>query len=200
MTVPGSTYQIPNEGGRSYGDISVQYATQQSINTAYVRMAQTAGTKNVISAAHAAGIPQGTTIEDVPTMPLGVLSTNPMQMAGAYATFAAHGQQATPYTVASVTQGSKTVYTAPKTQTHAFEASVADQVTGVLKSVVTDGSGAGAQLSDGRDVAGKTGTTDLPGADGDRASAWFVGYTRSCRPRSRSGARSRTAPWSASTA
>jgi membrane peptidoglycan carboxypeptidase len=174
LTVPGSTAQVPNEGGRSYGDVSVRYATQQSINTAYVRMAEKAGTKNVITAAHAAGIPQSTDIQDVLTMPLGVVATNPMQMAGAYATFAARGEQTTPYTVASVQQGGKTVYTAPKAQVHAFDAGVADGVTDVLQSVVTDGSGRAAQLSDGRDVAGKTGTTDL---DGTRASAWFVGYT-----------------------
>jgi membrane peptidoglycan carboxypeptidase len=171
----GTTYQIPNEGGASYGPVSVRYAAQQSINTAFVRMSQQAGAKNVIAAAHAAGIPQGTDIQDVPTMPLGVLATDPMQMAGGYATFAAHGVQTTPYTVDSVTQGGKTVYQAPKTPAHAFDATIADQVTDVLKSVVTDGSGAAAQLSDGRDVAGKTGTTDLDG--GDRASAWFVGYT-----------------------
>ena len=170
-----SGYQIPNEGGASYGTVSVRYAAQQSINTAFVRLAQKAGSKNVIAAAHAAGIPQSTDIQDVPTMPLGVLSTDPLQMAGAYATFAAHGEQTTPYTVAGVTQGGKTVYQATKHPVRAFDPAIADQVTDILRSVVTDGSGAAAQLSDGRDVAGKTGTTDL--ANGDRSSAWFVGYT-----------------------
>jgi membrane peptidoglycan carboxypeptidase len=47
---------------------------------------------------------------------------------------------------------------------------VADNVTDVLKTVVEEGTGTSAQLT-GREVAGKTGTTD------GNKSAWFVGYT-----------------------
>jgi membrane peptidoglycan carboxypeptidase len=176
-TYGGQPYTIPNEGGVNYGNVDVWHAAQSSVNTAFVQMALKAGVPNVVSAAHAAGIPSTTNIPDVATTALGVVATSPMQMAGAYATFAAHGQQSTPYTVSKVTQDGNTVYTAPKTGKTAFSANVADQVTSVLKSVVTDGSGGAAQLNDGRDVAGKTGTTDLPGTNGNRASAWFVGYT-----------------------
>jgi membrane peptidoglycan carboxypeptidase len=44
-------------------------------------------------------------------------------------------------------------------------------VTSLLRNVVTGGTGRQAQLSDGRQVAGKTGTTENYG------DAWFVGYT-----------------------
>jgi membrane peptidoglycan carboxypeptidase len=47
---------------------------------------------------------------------------------------------------------------------------VANNVTDVLKTVVDKGTGTNARLP-GRDVAGKTGTTD------GNKSAWFVGYT-----------------------
>ena len=52
----------------------------------------------------------------------------------------------------------------------AFPSRVADNVTDVLKNVVENGTGTPAQIP-GRDVAGKTGTTD------GNKSAWFVGYT-----------------------
>jgi membrane peptidoglycan carboxypeptidase len=54
--------------------------------------------------------------------------------------------------------------------TEAFTPQVADNVTDVLKTVVDKGTGTHAQLP-GREVAGKTGTTD------GNKSAWFVGYT-----------------------
>ena len=92
-------------------------------------------------------------------------------MAGAYATFAASGKQNDPYSVEKVdrrrTARSSSTRGAAK---DAFTAQVADNVTDVLKTVVDKGTGTTAQLT-GREVAGKTGTTD------GNKSAWFVGYT-----------------------
>jgi membrane peptidoglycan carboxypeptidase len=47
---------------------------------------------------------------------------------------------------------------------------IADNVTDVLRGVLTEGTAAGKDLGD-RPAAGKTGTTD------NYANAWFVGYT-----------------------
>jgi membrane peptidoglycan carboxypeptidase len=175
--VPGGNTLIPNEGGQSYGEVSVQYALNQSINTAFVELGEKIGMSKVADAARAAGVPVDARSQDLPTLPLGVVSTNPEQMAGAYATFAAHGQRADPYTVAAVEQGGRTVYAHQKAARQAFSADVADEVTRALQDVVADGSGAEAALGDGVDVAGKTGTTDLPGDGSKLGSAWFVGYT-----------------------
>lgn len=175
--VPNGNTLIPNEGGQSYGDVSVQYALNQSINTAFVELGEKIGMTKVADAARAAGIPVDAKSQNVPALPLGVVSTNPEQMAGAYATFAAHGQQVDPYTVATVEQGGKTVYSHQSLAKQAFTPTIADQVTRALQDVVADGSGTAAALSDGRDVAGKTGTTDLPGDGTKLGSAWFVGYT-----------------------
>ncbi|GAA3300636.1 hypothetical protein GCM10020295_41860 [Streptomyces cinereospinus] len=69
-----------------------------------------------------------------------------------------------------VTDKDGTLYEHETQAKQAFTAKVADNVTDVLKTVVEEGTGTNAQLT-GREVAGKTGTTD-----GNR-SAWFVGYT-----------------------
>jgi membrane peptidoglycan carboxypeptidase len=175
--VANSSQVIPNEGGTSYGQVSVQYALNQSINTVFVEMGQQIGMAKVAAAARAAGIQVSADDATKPSLPLGVVSTNPEQMAAAYGTFAAHGQQVDPYTVSSVEQDGKTVYQHQSLSKQAFTPQVADQVTQALEGVVTDGSGAGAALSDGRAVAGKTGTTDLPGDGTKLGSVWFVGYT-----------------------
>ena len=175
--IPKSDQVIPNEGGTSYGQVSVQYALNQSINTVFIEMGQQIGMNKVADAARAAGVPVTAQQQALPALPLGVVSTNPEQMAGAYGTFAAHGQQVDPYTVASVQQGGKTIYAHQSLAKQAFTPAVADQVTRALQNVVTNGSGGGAQLADGRDVAGKTGTTDLPGDGTKLGSVWFVGYT-----------------------
>ncbi|WP_194924024.1 transglycosylase domain-containing protein [Catenulispora pinisilvae] len=175
--VPNSDAVIPNEGGTSYGQVSVQDALNQSINTVFVKMGQQIGMTKVADAARAAGVPVSAQEQSLPALPLGVVATNPETMAAAYGTFAAHGQQVDPYTVTSVVQGDKTVYKHQSLAKQAFTPAVADEVTQALQGVVTNGSGTGAQLSDGRDVAGKTGTTDLPGDGTKLGSVWFVGYT-----------------------
>jgi membrane peptidoglycan carboxypeptidase len=91
-------------------------------------------------------------------------------MAGSYATFAASGKQRDPFSVTKVVHQGKTISTHQGKTEQAFTAKVADNVTDVLKTVVEDGTGSNAQLP-GREVAGKTGTTD------GNKSAWFVGYT-----------------------
>jgi membrane peptidoglycan carboxypeptidase len=175
--LPNTDTVIPNEGGTSYGQVSVQYALNQSINTVFVELGEKIGMNKVADAARAAGIPVTAQQQVLPALPLGVVSTNPEQMAAAYGTFAAHGQQVDPYFVASVQQAGKTVYAHQSLAKQAFTPVIADQVTQALQDVVTQGSGGGAKLSDGRDVAGKTGTTDLPGDGTKLGSVWFVGYT-----------------------
>ncbi|MFD1657657.1 penicillin-binding transpeptidase domain-containing protein, partial [Streptomyces caeni] len=84
--------------------------------------------------------------------------------------FAASGKHNDPYSVERVTDQDGTPYTHTAQPSQAFTSAVADNVTDVLKTVVDRGTGTAARLP-GRDVAGKTGTTD------GNKSAWFVGYT-----------------------
>ncbi|MFF4181728.1 transglycosylase domain-containing protein [Streptomyces sp. NPDC001691] len=173
----GNEWLQTNDGDESYNPpsyaIDLRYAMQESVNTPYVQLGMDVGTDKVKQVAMAAGLRDSKTSmasSSVPSFSIGTSSPSAIRMAGAYATFAASGTQRDPFSVASVKKDGKVIYQHEDQTKSAFPAAVANNVTDVLKNVVEKGTGTNAKLS-GRQVAGKTGTTD-----GNR-SAWFVGYT-----------------------
>ncbi|WP_406726557.1 transglycosylase domain-containing protein [Streptomyces sp. GD-15H] len=172
----GEQWQQVNDGDKSYGTppdykIDLREAMRESVNSSFVQLGVDVGLDKVKDSAVDSGLLESSLAgTNYPSFSLGTSSPSAIRMAGSYATFAASGEQREPFSVKKVTSKDRTVYT-HKTQTEqAFTAQVADNVTDVLKTVVEEGTGTNAQL-EGREVAGKTGTTD------GNKSAWFVGYT-----------------------
>ncbi|MGW8326903.1 transglycosylase domain-containing protein [Streptomyces sp. NPDC055897] len=173
----GGEWLQTNDGNESYNPpsyaIDLRYAMQESVNTPYVQLGMDVGTDKVKQVAMAAGLRDNKTSmasSSVPSFSIGTSSPSAIRMAGAYATFAASGTQRDPFSVTKVLKNGAVIYKHEDQAKSAFPAAVANNVTDVLKGVVDKGTGTNAKLS-GRQVAGKTGTTD-----GNR-SAWFVGYT-----------------------
>lgn len=172
----GKEYLAPNEGDVDYGPIPITRAMEKSVNTVFLQLAADVGPEKVKKAAIDAGLPPDLgSFEPTPTMALGVAPPSALDMAEAYATFAARGLHADPYWIKEVThEGSKVEL--PKRETkQLFPKNVADTVNQVMQRVVDnpplgDGTGRAAKALN-RPVAGKTGTTD------GNNSAWFVGYT-----------------------
>ncbi|MGW9028719.1 transglycosylase domain-containing protein [Streptomyces sp. NPDC055722] len=165
-----------NDGNESVGKapdykIDLREAMQYSVNSVYVQLGMDVGLDKVEQSALDAGILKSSLASsNFPSFSIGTSDPSAIRMAGAYATFAASGQQNDPYSVDKVSSKDGTVFQHVKKTKDAFTSKVADNVTDVLKTVVDKGTGTAARLA-GRDVAGKTGTTD------DNKSAWFVGYT-----------------------
>ncbi|MEV7219992.1 transglycosylase domain-containing protein [Streptomyces sp. NPDC093681] len=172
----GEQWRQENDGQDNVGDppdykIDLREAMRESVNSAYVQLGMDVGLDKVKEAAVDAGLLEDSlTGSSFPSFSLGISDPSAIRMAGAYATFADSGKQREPYSVTKVTSKDGTIYTHKVEEKQAFTAKVADNVTDVLKTVVEDGTGSNAQLP-GREVAGKTGTTD------GNKSAWFVGYT-----------------------
>ena len=165
-------YKVINFGDESWGQISLREATVNSVNSAFVQLSDKIGVASVVKMAERAGIPEDTFgMRNNLTFVLGTASPHPLDMASAYATFAAHGKSVSPTLIKSITNASgQVIYSHDPTTVQALRADVADQVTDTLCQVVTRGTGyRAAWLS--RPAAGKTGTTD------NNMSAWFVGYT-----------------------
>lgn len=172
----GKEWLQENDGQESYGTppnyrIDLREAMRESVNSAFVQLGMDVGLDKVKEAAMDAGLKENSLAgTSFPSFSIGISDPSAIRMAGAYATFAASGKQREPFSVQKVTDKDGTLFTHKVVTKQAFESDVADNVTDVLKTVVEDGTGTAAQLT-GRDVAGKTGTTD------GNKSAWFVGYT-----------------------
>ena len=167
----GKPYEVANYGNEGWGQVDLLSATQHSINTVFVPLGIKAGLDKVVDAARRAGIPETVAMIGTPSVTLGVASPHVIDVANAYATFAAQGVYSKPYMVAQVTGPNKGVLYQGKPQTQeVFSKEVMADLTYALKSVVTGGTG-GAALALGRPAAGKTGTSQ------SNASAWFAGYT-----------------------
>jgi membrane peptidoglycan carboxypeptidase len=170
ITIDG--YKVNNESDRSWGRISLLKGMEQSVNSVYVGVSSKVGYDKVVDAAERAGLPKTTpALGPVRSVALGVASPHVIDMADAYATFAARGQHVDPSVLLKVVGGNGGVlYELNPSPSQVFTSDVADTVNFALRKVVTDGTGQRA-LALGRPAAGKTGTTN------DNKSAWFVGYT-----------------------
>ncbi|WP_052391381.1 transglycosylase domain-containing protein [Streptomyces sp. NRRL B-24484] len=169
----GTPYAPPNEGGKDYGQITLQQATDWSVNSVYAQLAQDTGLETVRRTAVALGLPADTPgLSAVPSIPLGAATPSVLQMAGAYAALDNDGKQITPWLVKSVGVEGEQVPLPAHSTTQAVGAEAARATTAMLQGVVDDPGGTGWRAGAlNRPVAGKTGTTD------NSRSVWFVGYT-----------------------
>lgn len=161
-----------NESDHAWGYITLRKAMEQSINTPFVQLGEDVGLSNVQKMAQNAGINNGFETLNA-SFSIGTSTPSAIRMADAYATFAASGKQAEPYSVTSVERDGAEVpsFTKPTGKgTQKIEPNVANNVTDVLENVVQNGTATKAKAL-GLTAAGKTGTTD------SNKSAWFVGYT-----------------------
>ena len=166
-------YVVVNYGDNSYGKkITLLKATESSVNSAYVQLADSVGLDVVFNAAKRAGIPADAVgMEPNLAFTLGTTSPHVVDIAAAYATFASRGLQANPAYIKSITaESGEIVYKFSPKPVQAFSTDIADTVNYALQKVVTAGTGKAAKEL-GRPVAGKTGTTN------DNKSALFAGYT-----------------------
>ncbi|MFI6687742.1 transglycosylase domain-containing protein [Streptomyces sp. NPDC050485] len=168
-------FDPPNEDDHSYGDITVQDAMNKSVNSVFAQMGVDAHLDKVRDTAVAMGMTSIKGMNPVPAMTLGSYGSSPLQMAAVYATLDNHGKQVVPSIVKSAEHKDHKYNKPDPIGSQVISRDAADAVTSVLTGVVDDGTAktsvAEADNRNGKQVAGKTGTSD------DNKSAWFTGYT-----------------------
>jgi penicillin-binding protein 1A len=164
----GNGYYSPrNYGGGYSGSMSIRTALRFSTNVPAVKMGKEVGLDKVIQTCRTLGIKSP--IEPVVSLPLGAVGVTPVEMAGAFATFASNGWQSETTTILRVTDSDGNILLDNTPQpTLVLNSWAAAQINSALQSVVNDGTGKEAAL--GRPAAGKTGTTS------SERDVWFVGY------------------------
>lgn len=166
------------------GPISVRQALYQSRNIPALKTLQAVGLEKSEQFVNKLGITydEGQNVE---SNSIGANSSNPMQMAGAYAAFGNKGIYNKPHTVTKIvlSDGQTKIDTEPKS-TVAMKESTAYMISDVLKDVLSIGTGTSAAVP-GIPAAGKTGTTNIPPEftsqyyypGGAARDSWFAGYT-----------------------
>ena len=168
----GRPYQVNNYGSESWGNMSLLTATEKSVNTIYVPLGMKAGLEKVVDVARRAGIPDSIEMIASPSVSLGAASPHVIDLANAYATFAAQGVYAKPFIINEVQGPNKGILYQGRIQAQeVFRKDVMADLTYALSKVTTSGTAAVVGSRVARPTAGKTGTSN------DNASAWFNGYT-----------------------
>ena len=168
----GRPYPVNNYGGESWGDLSLLTATEKSVNTIYVPLGMKAGLEKVVDVARRAGIPESVEMVASPSVSLGSASPHVIDLANAYATFAANGVYAKPFIINEVQGPNKGILYQGRIQAQeVFKKDVMADLTYALSKATSSGTAAVVGARVARPTAGKTGTSN------DNASAWFNGYT-----------------------
>ncbi|MCU1415098.1 MAG: penicillin-binding protein [Microbacteriaceae bacterium] len=163
---PGSfvgTYTPKNDSAGEGGSMTVLSATINSVNAAFVGMAQKLDLCDIRSVAESMGIHRADGAELSPD-PSSVLGTNeiaPLSMAGAIATIGANGQYCVPTIVDSIVDAKGATLPGQTRQcTQALPTTIAATVAYALAQVLKSGTGSPGNPHDGVPIVGKTGTTD----------------------------------------
>jgi penicillin-binding protein 1A len=173
-------YVVHNVETGGFGAITLRTATAESVNTVFAQLIADVGIKDTAEMAHRLGItmvdPSGKQPNGEPygvSLTLGAAEVSPLDMAAAYSVFADRGVQfaATPIVRVTDAHGNVLEDNTKRKGTRVLSEAVADNVTDVLKGVITGGTGTGAAIGRPDGSAGKTGSTE------ENHDAWFVGYT-----------------------
>jgi penicillin-binding protein 2A len=173
-------YSPGNADGRFHGEVTLFEALVQSYNVPAVKLLHEIGVAEGAEAAERFGISLDASDRTL-AMALGGLQhgVSPLQMAAAYSVFASDGVRKEAHTIRRIesAQGELLAEYAGDEGVQVLEPAIAQTMNAMLQGVVTDGTGADAAL-DGRTMAAKSGTTQMPGTSGYGArDNWFVGYT-----------------------
>jgi len=166
----GKVWKPHNYDSRGFdGPVTLRQALTKSKNTVSVRLIEALTPEVAIDFARRAGIRSD--LPDNLTLALGTGEVSELELANAYATFAALGKYADPILLVRVTDGRGTVLEEHQAAAEgAIPPAVAYLATSLMRSVVEEGTAAAVREL-GRPAAGKTGTAN------EYRDAWFSGYT-----------------------
>ncbi len=195
VDIPGSSWKPKNYSGENYGPTRLRHGLKKSRNLVSIQLLREVGIHYARNYVTKFGFNKAEVPADL-TMALGTGSVTPMQLAGAYSTFANGGFKIRPHFITHITdhegdtifrinpetacrncttdQESKTIATdsSPvKAAKRIMKPYVRYQITSMLQSVARSGTAARTRSLNRTDISGKTGTTN------EQKDSWFAGFT-----------------------
>ncbi len=171
IIIPMGAYAEPwvVNGDGPGGPESVSAATTISDNVVFAQLSVDVGPENSVDMGHKLGITSP--LDAVPSITLGTSGVTPLEMADAYATFAANGIHHKPQAIVKVERRGKLIWKPTTKGKRVIPAGVASVVTQCLERVASGGTGSATGSYFPYPRAGKTGTTE------NGWDVWYVGYT-----------------------
>ncbi|HYV15199.1 MAG TPA: penicillin-binding protein 2 [Conexibacter sp.] len=201
---------LSNDGGESFGPISLTTALTNSVNTVFGQVGEALG-RNVMAdymqrfgfyrrppldypsdemiasgeRSHGRLLDPTSPQIDVGRMAIGQdkLTVTPMQMAMVVAAVANRGTLMAPHLADRVVDpDGRTVTTIePRVASTPIKPSTADALNQMMRKVVEEGTGTAVQLP-GIEVAGKTGTAEVGAVGANLTQPWFIAFAPADRP------------------
>jgi penicillin-binding protein 1B len=166
----GTPWTPANYENEYDGEITLRRALAMSRNAATVKVAEAAGFDRVANLWRRIGA--GTTPRAFPSIALGVFEATPYDIASAYTIFTNGGETRALRPLLRVQRGGTEILAKDSVLKRVARADTTYLVTNMMRSVLSEGTGAAVRASGfSIDAAGKTGTTN------DLRDAWFVGFT-----------------------
>jgi penicillin-binding protein 1B len=161
-----------NYDGEYDGAITLRRALAMSRNVAAVKVAEQTGYDRVVSLWKKAQVGVADQVKPYPSVALGIVELTPLEIAEAYTVFPNRGTLKKLRSIINITSGEDVAKPKVEAGPGVARPSTAFLVTHMMRSVLNEGTGAGARASGfTADAAGKSGTTN------DLRDAWFVGFT-----------------------
>ena len=154
------------------GAITLRRALAMSRNVAAVKVAEQTGYGRVVSLWKKTRVGETEQVKPYPSVALGIIELTPLEVAEAYTVFANRGTVKKLRSLINVSSSEGVAKPKVDAGPSVARPSTAFLVTHMMRSVLSDGTGAAARANGfAADAAGKTGTTN------DLRDAWFVGFT-----------------------
>jgi penicillin-binding protein 1B len=166
----GTPWTPANYENEYDGEITLRRALAMSRNAATVKVAEAAGFDRIADLWRRIGA--GTTPRAFPSIALGVFEATPHTIASAYTIFSNGGETRALRPLLRIQRGATEILVKDSITKRVARADTTYLVTNMMRSVLSEGTGAAVRASGfSLDAAGKTGTTN------DLRDAWFVGFT-----------------------
>ncbi|HEU5331872.1 MAG TPA: transglycosylase domain-containing protein [Actinocrinis sp.] len=171
------TYHPNNDDFQAFSG-PLDQAFWYSVNTYFLTLEEQTGVCRPAQIAQSMGVTidndsgGGAALGQFPSFTLGTNLITPIEMAGAYATIAAQGTYCRPYVITGITDVAGRQYPGQAQNCRqVLDPNIANELTAMLRGVLTQDGATADGLGIGRPAAGKTGTTT------SSIATWFDGYT-----------------------